>query len=308
MFGIIKKFLRILVLGVFLSSNSYADSKFAKDLAKVSKHNGFIDNKGEIYSIEQITDKKNTILIIFNHGSTNDQAIDKCTKAWDKVPPVILSLHDQKIKNFQIKIYKLCSGVRGWSKSEQDRMFNGHKVSKKSFLKLTNKEGLPLIQTQKQFLKQKVIKEKINNFIDQGFENIVLAGQSAGSWASITLKSKFPEKIDGVIAFNPAFSGKRNNRKQWPYWEAIRSYGISVMNLANLKNTMVYAHNKDGYENLETLSFLSDLSTVTFMDITGLDCKGTMTLGKGHGIALTECFAEHEAKDKNIIKFLEEIF
>ena len=302
-----KKFLIFLVFVIF-SSNAYSDSKFEKDLAKVSEHNGFIDNKGEIYSIEQITDKKNTVLIIYNHGSMNDQTVDKCTKPWDKVPPVILSLHDQKIKNFQIKIYKLCSGVRGWSKSEQDRMWKGHEGGKKSFLKLTNKEGLPLIQKQKQFLKQKIIKEKINNFIDQGFENIVLAGQSAGSWASITLKSKFPEKIDGVIAFNPAFSGKRNSRIKWPYWEAIRSYGISIMNLENLKNTMVYSHSKDSYETPTTLSFLSDLSTVTFVDISGLDCKGTLMLGKGHGIALTECFAEHEAKDKNIIKFIEEIF
>jgi len=42
--------------------------------------------------------------------------------------------------------------------------------------------------------------------------------------------------------------------------------------------------------------------------ISGLDCKGTTMLGKSHGIALTKCFAEHETKDKNIIKFLEEIF
>ena len=64
-----KKILIILLFIIF-SNNVYADSKFEKDLAKVSEHNGFIDNKGEIYSIEQITDKKNTILIIFNHGST----------------------------------------------------------------------------------------------------------------------------------------------------------------------------------------------------------------------------------------------
>ena len=298
----------IILLFIIFSSNVYADSKFEKDLAKVSKNSGFIDNKKKIYYIEKITDKKNTVLIIYNHGSTNDQTIDKCTKPWDKVPPVILSLHDQKIKNFQIKIYKLCSGVRGWSKSEQDRMWKGHKGNKNTFLELTNQEGLPLIQTQKQFRKQKVIKEKINNLIDQGFENIVLAGQSAGSWASITLKSQFPEKIDGVIAFNPAFAGKLHVRKKWPYWEAIRSYGISLMNLTNLKNTMVYAHSKDSYETPKTLSFLSDLSTVTFIDISGLDCKGKAMLGKAHGIALTKCFAEHETKDKNIIKFIEEIF
>ena len=78
-----KKFIIFLVFIIF-SSNVYSDSKFEKDLAKVSKNSGFIDNKGKIYSIEQITDKKNTVLIIYNHGSSNDQTTDKCTKSWDK--------------------------------------------------------------------------------------------------------------------------------------------------------------------------------------------------------------------------------
>ena len=56
-----KKFLGILLLGFFLLSNSYADSKFAKDLKKVSKLNGFVDSEGTIYPIEQISNKENTI-------------------------------------------------------------------------------------------------------------------------------------------------------------------------------------------------------------------------------------------------------
>ena len=37
----------------------------------------------------------------------------------------------------------------------------------------------------------------------------MLAGHSAGAWASITLKFKYPKKINGVIAFNPVFAGPK---------------------------------------------------------------------------------------------------
>ena len=92
-------------------------------MKKVSKLNGFVDSKGKTYPIEQISNKENTILIIFSHGSGNDQTLEKCSKSWNKTPPVILELHNKKIKNFHIKIYRLCSGVRGWSQAEQDQMW-----------------------------------------------------------------------------------------------------------------------------------------------------------------------------------------
>ena len=78
-----------------------------------------------------------------------------------------------------------------------------------------------------------------------------------GAWASINLKSSFPEKIKGVIAFNPAFSGTFKERKDWPWWEDIRSHGISLMKLSTLENVLVFAHDKDDHETPESLSFLS---------------------------------------------------
>ena len=63
------KKLLIILSFIILSSNAYSDSKFDKDLKKVSKLNGFIDSTGKIYPAEQISNKENTILIIYNHGS-----------------------------------------------------------------------------------------------------------------------------------------------------------------------------------------------------------------------------------------------
>jgi len=61
------RFILILLL-IFSSTYSLANSKFEKDLKKISKDNGFVDNKEEVYSSEQITDKKNTILIFILMG------------------------------------------------------------------------------------------------------------------------------------------------------------------------------------------------------------------------------------------------
>ena len=47
-----------MVLGLLLSASCFADSKFDKNLKKVSKDNGFVDCYGETYPSEQITDKK----------------------------------------------------------------------------------------------------------------------------------------------------------------------------------------------------------------------------------------------------------
>ena len=44
-----KKILIILSLFIF-TTNAYSNSKFDKDLKKFSKDNGFVDNKGKVYS------------------------------------------------------------------------------------------------------------------------------------------------------------------------------------------------------------------------------------------------------------------
>ena len=193
----------LILLTVLISTYSHADSKFDKDLKKFSKDNGFVDNKGKVYSKEQITDKKNTILIIYNHGSDNDQKTDKCTKPWNKVAKVIRDLHNKKVKNFNVKIYRLCTGAKGWSKKEQAKMWKAHEKTGKLSIELKDKDGTLLINKQKQNQRRRVIKEKVDSFIEEGFENIILAGHSSGGWQSIKIKTEFPELVKGIIGLNP---------------------------------------------------------------------------------------------------------
>jgi|TARA_B110000196_G_C20926993_1_gene558082 uncharacterized protein YdeI (BOF family) len=45
----------ILLIFILINSNSFAQSKFEKDLKKISKGNAFVDNEGKAYSVQEIT-------------------------------------------------------------------------------------------------------------------------------------------------------------------------------------------------------------------------------------------------------------
>ena len=73
-------------------------------------------------------------------------------------------------------------------------------------------------------------------------------------------------------------------------------------------NAIIITHDKDHYNSPKDYSLFSNLNSVKFVNITQTGCKKKKTLAGNHGIALTKCFAEHEANDKNIVRYLEEIF
>ena len=297
----------LIILSVFIfTTNAYSNSKFDKDLKKISKDSAFVDNKGKVYSKEQINDKKNTILIIYNHGSDIDQKTDKCKDPANNVAKVIRDLHNKKIKNFNIKIYRFCTGAKGWSKKEQTKMWKAHEKSGKLAIELKDKDGAPLINKQKQNQRRRVIKEKVDSFIDEGFKNIILAGHSSGGWQSIKIKAEFSELVKGVIALNPGAGGTVQNRKDWPWWEDVRYYGF-IENLSQL-NAIIMTHDKDHFNSPKDYSLFSNLNSVKFVNLTESGCKKAEPTKNYHGITLTKCYAEHEKKNKDIIKYLEEIF
>ena len=53
-------------------------------------------------------------------------------KKWNQAPPIILNLHDKKIKDFKVKIQHLCSGVRGWTENHWRKMDDIYKNEKKN--------------------------------------------------------------------------------------------------------------------------------------------------------------------------------
>ena len=50
------------------SKETKFEKRLQKDINKLSKVSGFIDNELKLYDEETILDKKNTIIIMYNHG------------------------------------------------------------------------------------------------------------------------------------------------------------------------------------------------------------------------------------------------
>ena len=303
-------FSRLIFLFILIFSFSCfaASKRFEKDLNKVSKLNSFIDDQAKLYLEGDIGNKKDILLIIYNHGSDDETKLDLCTREWNNVPPVILQLHNQKINNLIIKIYRLCSGVRGWSQDEKDRIGDEVRTTGTFRIELADKYKVKLIDKYKQLNKQKIIINKVNEFLMQGFENIILVGHSAGAWASLNLQSRFSKKIDGVIAFNPAFTGTKKNRGQYKMWDILRSHEINIISKSSEINALVFTHEEDDHETPDTLSFLKNFNKLHFIDYSKIECKG-----HGHripvwSIKVANCFAEFDKKNNYIVNYLESIF
>ena len=305
------KFLGIIIFSLLLSSQSIADKKFDKDLKILSKFNSFINNKGETYAKDIKFDKDKTIIVIYAHGQLTDRR-EKCNK-WNKVPPAIYQLDGITINNLTVRIYHLCYGIgRSWTEKEQDyfwEVYDKNNQDPKSILNLKNKKGELLLNKNEIWRRTKAMKLKVDEFVAKGFNKIVLSGISAGAWTSLVLKSDFPDLIDGVVGFAPARSAKyakaKNPHKGWVNW---RNYKMSLIKTDKLDKVLVYAHEKDAFENTKTLSFLSDAKTVKFIDLSDTKCKGKVMLGGYHGITLTKCFANEDPRSMEIAKYLEEIF
>ena len=306
---------RIFLIIIFLLStnNLFANTLEYKGLEKLSKNNTFMNNKGEPYSIDEISDKKNSVVIVYNHGSIQDHKQDPCKAKpkfgylWDAaVVPAILKLHNKKINGLEVKIYRVCSGVKGMSVKNQ----------KKYRKELNSKGKIDLVDEHKIIKRPKIILNEVENLKKLGFDKIILSGYSAGGWSSLVLQSRHPEKIIGTIAFNPAFAGpKKEWQKKYPEWGAFRDDSINKLNKADKINAIVFAHKDDIFEDPKTLSFFEnfkDLSLIDYSEIkptscTWADVNEKMTPDKGHNIPQSKCFTKY-LEDKNYLTtFLENI-
>ena len=303
----------LIIFFLFVTSNLFANTVEYKGLEKLSKNNTFMDDKGKPYSIEEISDKKNSLVIIYNHGSIQDNKQDPCKAKpqygyiWDAaVVPAILKLHNKTINGLEVKIYRVCSGIKGMSVKNQ----------KKYRKELKSKGKIDLVDEHKIIKRQKIILNEVENLKKLGFDKIILSGYSAGGWSSLVLQSRYPEKIIGTIAFNPAFAGpKKEWQKKYPEWGAFRDDSINKLNKADKINAIVFAHKDDTFEDPKTLSFFENFENLKLIDYseikptscTWADVNEKMTADKGHNIPQSKCFTKY-LEDKNyLISFLENI-
>ena len=244
-------------------------------------------------------------------GSIQDHKQDPCKLkpkfgyVWDAaVVPAILKLHNKKINGLEVKIYRVCSGVKGMSVKNQ----------KKYRKELKSKGKINLVDEHKIIKRPKIILNEVENLKNLGFDKIILSGYSAGGWSSLVLQSKYPEKIIGTIAFNPAFAGpKKEWQKKYPEWGAFREDSINKLKKADTINAIVFAHKDDIFEDPKTLSFFENFKDLKLIDYSELkptkctwaDVDEKMTADKGHNIPQSKCFTKYLEEKNYLISFLE---
>ena len=179
----------------------------------------------------RISEPRDKIVIVYNHGTTRPQQIENCDTSPNRVPRSLLAIQSEKVL-----IYYLCSTAfeksSTWGSAGQ-------------FI----------------YARLKEVETTLDELIALGVspKNIFLAGHSAGGWTSLMALSRFGKKFNGAIVFAPAFAGRRSEQSQYPWWyQEARPKQIREMLEAPEIRALIFAYHDDPFERPEDLKFLTD--------------------------------------------------
>ena len=238
-----KKYL-INLLIIFLFSNPLHADKLLKS--------GFLSGEWKLDTNFEVKDPKNKILVIFNHGQDDhDKPSKNCV--WKNGIRNIASLSGEKIKGKEILVYNFCTDHLGGD--DWKRLWkNKFDFPYKGITKLDKRVNANI--------------DLIEKFEKLGIPNnqIFIAGQSCGGWATMMLISKYPEKVAGGISTHHACYGKlskkykvkkngaekalKNFKKKRPGPAFLRENQIKE--ISNSKNlpVLAFTHPKDPFDGL----------------------------------------------------------
>ena len=238
-----KKYL-INLLIIFLFSNPLHADKLLKS--------GFLSGEWKLDTNFEVKDPKNKILVIFNHGQDDhDKPSKNCV--WKNGIRNIASLSGEKIKGKEILVYNFCTDHLGGD--DWKRLWkNKFEFPYKGITKLDKRVNANI--------------DLIEKFEKLGIPNnqIFIAGQSCGGWATMMLISKYPEKVAGGISTHHACYGKlskkykvkkngaekalKNFKKKRPGPAFLRENQIKE--ISNSKNlpVLAFTHPKDPFDGL----------------------------------------------------------
>lgn len=217
-------------------------------------------------------DKK--ILLIYNHGSTREYLRDRCSPNGSTTPGVVKELSGKKVLGLDVVVYGLCTPAKTGSYEQGSRA------------------GKPKIMR-----RVEDIEDAVRSFQNSGVpaEHIFLVGHSAGGWASLLVARRHNVRINGVIAFAPAFAGKKSGRQ--PGWQALHEGHVQFMSEARKMNALVYAFDSDAFNSPEDLAFLRGIPGIRFVRLGAQEIDGSKCDSpNGHQTVFRECFARTQEK------------
>ena len=270
------------------------------------RKSGFLSGEWNLNKEKKISDPKNKILIIWNHGQEDhDSPAKSCV--WKNNIRNVASLSGKKVKNKEILVYLLCTDhlagddwKRLWKK-KFDPPYKG-------ITKLDKRVNANL--------------DLIDEFVKMGVPNkqIILSGQSCGGWLTMMLMAKYPEKVAGGITTMPACYGElsrkykvkkvgvekalENFKKKRPGPAELRKKQIDEIKKSKNLPVLAFTHPKDPYDGLlsdwvEEVPGVKRIIVSEDSKINGKACK-RKGINSGsrwsdapknaHTISISECF------------------
>ena len=184
-----RKFLVIIMLSLILSGGAYANPESIKKDGFVIPTNKWKD-KIKIDENFVVTNPKEKIIIIYNHGSDgNDVKLKDCF--WRSELRNMAQLAGDKINGKEIMVYIHCQG-----QLEGDL---GAKLGKIGMW-MKKWEG-PYPGTSKMDRRVEGNLDVIKKFVKMGVpkKQIFMSGHSCGGWATLRLTAKYMEEVGGGI-------------------------------------------------------------------------------------------------------------
>lgn len=206
----------------------------------------------------QISDPKDVTVIVYTHGTQSSLRREDCSNLGNQVPPSLLAL-----QNDHVLIYYHCSSAAD------------------SFL-------FPSTAGNWIYERADELSDIVDELHDTGVpaKNIYLAGHSAGGWSALMATVEAGDRFNGVIAFAPAFAGRRSAVIRYPRWRReIRPRQIEKLLKAERIHALVIAYSDDPFDRPEDLEFLTDVYPES-LKLIGYNC------GVGHMTHIRDCKIE----------------
>ena len=210
-------------------------------------------------------------VVVFLHGSFIEKMDDTCDPNGQasgfSVPEVVRQLVGVEIAGLEVVVYAPCDGR-------------------------ATALGEPIKIDQRVAAIEETLAELGRAGVDPS--RIVLVGHSAGGWAALLHEKRYPGGVNSVIAFAPAFAGKKRWRPD--IWQQRHDEQAAEIESADRIPALVFSFDNDAYNTPGDLGFLSRVKGTTLLRmpdkaIAGVACE-TPLFASSHAHAYRKCFSD----------------
>jgi pimeloyl-ACP methyl ester carboxylesterase len=230
-----------------------------------------------------IADPRNTIVLIYTHGSDIAGRPDTCNmrqvNAPAGVPDVIHVLNGSTIQQRRVVVDGYCT-PSSTTRYSRESMLREPKVMQRA----------------------RDLAGRARAYVAMGVpaRQIFLSGTSAGGWASLHVLRENPGVYGGAVVFAPATAGPTAGRP--PREVESRRQQVLLLQNARRLDAMVFAFERDTYENPEALRFLANVPGVRFEQRPSDQIDGVRCTMPPHVLVRDACFATtQEARIRGFI-------